>query len=200
MPVTGFNAMKTKSAKWHLVLSILALVIASCSQGTIQQDSSFTFSPDVSYTILRNDSKVGIGSLDVRLNRSVAPATLEKVSREIVDRSKAKCEITYILYYLPDMQIGNGAWSFTDTSGGNTTSYHRIGPKVELRFRALCTDSINDTNTGPTEEELVEMLAFLEERLLETETEFRNYPSRASSYEQKILEVKELLMRKREDQ
>jgi len=205
MLVTGFKAMKTKSAKWHLVISVLALVIASCSQGTIQQDSSFMFSPKVNYTILRNDSREGIRSLDVRLNRSVAPATLEEVSREIVDRSKEKCQITYILYYLPDMQIGVGAWSFTDTSGGNTTSYHRIGPKVELRFRTLCSDSIidtnaGDTNIGPTEEELVEMLTFLEERLLETETEFRNYPSRASSYEQKILEVKELLMRKREEQ
>ena len=189
--------MKAKPSKRLLVLAMFALMNASCSQLSPRQDSSFTFSPEVSYTILRDDSKVGVRSLDVRLNRSVALATLEAVSREIVNRSEEECEITYVLYYLPDMRLGQGAWNFTDTSGGNTTSYYRIRPEVEQRYRALCSDSMISPNTGSTESELVAMIAFLEERLLETESEFRNYPSRAPTYEQKILDVEELLVRKR---
>lgn len=190
--------MKTKSAQWQLVLSILALVIVSCSQGAVLHDPSFTFSPEVRYTILRNDSKVGIRSLDVRLSQSVEPTTLEEISRVVVNRSREKCEINYILYYLPDMQLGNGAWAFTDTSGGYTTSYFRIDPEVELEIRALCASSIFNTSTEPTGEELVGVLAHLEERLLEMGREFRNYPSMASSYEQKIFEIEGLLRQMRE--
>jgi hypothetical protein len=52
-------------------------------------------------------------SIEVRLNKKVSPAVLEAIAYEIKKLDQNNYQRTFIGYYLPDMQIGAGAWATT---------------------------------------------------------------------------------------
>jgi hypothetical protein len=69
---------------------------------------------DVRYTIIRTDITPGIKrSLDIRLNRKVSETVLTTIAVRLKSADHANYERTFILYYLPGMKVGEGAWAST---------------------------------------------------------------------------------------
>ena len=174
------------------IILILILVIASCSQGRIQPEASFSFSPNVQYSILRDETN-GIDRLSyVQMNESVEKSILESIAQEIVNREEVQFERTFILYYLPDMEIGDGAWALSETSSGDTWVDFHLSPRME--------GDIRGTSPGPTEAELVETLTFLQDLLAERGMEWGEDHPGLDSYRNKIDEIEKLLARYRKEQ
>ena len=67
---------------------------------------------DVSYSIIASNTIPGIKrSLDVRLNKKVSRETLQAIALKLKYQDLRKYQRTFIVYYLPDMTIGAGAWA-----------------------------------------------------------------------------------------
>jgi len=76
--------------------------------------SSPSIPSDVSYEIIQTDVIPGIKrSLDVRLSRKVDRASLRAIAQELKKRDSSRYQRTFILYYLPGMEVGAGAWAST---------------------------------------------------------------------------------------
>ena len=66
------------------------------------------------YKIINEDILPGIKrSLDIRLNKKVSEETLRSIAVELKNLDRRHYERTFICYYLPDMQVGEGAWATT---------------------------------------------------------------------------------------
>ncbi len=69
---------------------------------------------DVAYTVIDSQIIPGIKrGLDVRLNRKVSKAVLRAIALELKARDPRKHERTFIVYLLPEMRVGAGAWATT---------------------------------------------------------------------------------------
>ncbi len=69
---------------------------------------------DVSYTISETDVLPGVKrSLTVRLNKKVSEAVLRAIALELRGRDSRSFDRTFIVYYLPGMDLGAGAWATT---------------------------------------------------------------------------------------
>jgi len=69
---------------------------------------------DVKYSIISEHKVPNIKrSLEVRLNKKVSSHILEAIAHELKQSDKNTYKNTFILYYLPDMKIGAGAWAST---------------------------------------------------------------------------------------
>ena len=188
--------MNSQAAHCSPVISAFLLLFASCSQGGIQPEDNFSFSDTVQYSIHRDEANDMYRSIDVQLNRSVEESTLKAIAQEIVNREVAQYTRTSIVYYLPPMVVGNGAWAYSSTSHGSTHVTFNIPPEAEEAIRRMGLDSF----TGPPEAELVERLAEFQDRLAALKLRFGDdYPGLVS-YQNKIDEIEKLLARYRRGQ
>lgn len=69
---------------------------------------------DVSYEVINTDILPGIKrSLDVRLNKRVSEDVLRAIALKLKSDDSRQYDRTFILYYLPNMAVGSGAWATT---------------------------------------------------------------------------------------
>jgi hypothetical protein len=67
---------------------------------------------DVTYSVLNTSVMPGVKrSLDVRLSRRVSESTLRDIALKLKANDARSYERTFICYYLPDMEVGHGAWA-----------------------------------------------------------------------------------------
>ncbi|MFH0946109.1 MAG: hypothetical protein V2A76_12995 [Planctomycetota bacterium] len=89
-----------------------------------------TIPSDVSYSIIswstRSDFK---RSLDVRLNKRVSQQTLRAIALKLKDQDSKEYDNTFILYYLPGMAVGSGAWATT-----------HFNPTLKVKILGLTAD------------------------------------------------------------
>jgi hypothetical protein len=89
----------------HPLLFVATLVLAI---------SSSVACADVSYEVIKESTLPGVKrSLDVRLSEPVDEATLRKIAMGLLARDSRNHERTFIVYYLPGMEVGAGGWSTT---------------------------------------------------------------------------------------
>jgi len=131
----------------------------------------------------------------IRLNRGVEESMLESIAQEVVDREVGQYMRTWILFYLPEMEVGKGAWAHTCTFYRSTSVDFDISPDREKSTRAVGSASYS----GPPYAELIEALFFLQERLAKANSRFSDYPQMAVDIQHKITEVKAQLARKKDD-
>ena len=81
-------------------------------QGTKVQDT--TIPSDVSFSIIDSNTIPGIKrSLDIRLNKKVSESVLRAVALKLKAQDSQTYDRTFIVYYLPEMAVGAGAWATT---------------------------------------------------------------------------------------
>ncbi len=67
---------------------------------------------DGSYTILSDEAVPPYRrSLDIRLNKKVSEDVLTNIAHELRNRDPRTFERTFIVYYLPGMEVGTGGWA-----------------------------------------------------------------------------------------
>lgn len=89
--------------------------------------SAASIPADVRYTTIDASVVQGVKrSLDVRLNRKVPEHVLRLIAMDLKERDPGKYERTFILYYLPGMKVGAGAWATT-----------HFNPTLEVRILGL---------------------------------------------------------------
>lgn len=87
---------------------------ASSSAPAIATTPAARIPEDVKYTIVSDDALPPYKrSLDVRLNKKVSEDVLTAIASELRNRDRRQFERTFIVYYLPDMQVGAGGWATT---------------------------------------------------------------------------------------
>jgi len=85
---------------------------------------------DVSYSVIDTSTLPGFKrSLDVRLNKKVSEATLRAIALELKSEDNRTYERTFIMYYLPDMTVGAGAWATT-----------HFNPDLQVRILGLTAE------------------------------------------------------------
>jgi len=67
---------------------------------------------NVSYTVIEKSHMGNIkGSIDIKLEKKVTKAFLQKLALKLRDAEPRKYDRLFILYYLPSMTSGSGAWA-----------------------------------------------------------------------------------------
>ena len=67
---------------------------------------------DVSYTIVSSAVTPGFKrTLDIRLNRKVPEEVLRTIATQLKNSDEHTYERTFIMYYLPGMEVGSLAWA-----------------------------------------------------------------------------------------
>jgi hypothetical protein len=86
-----------------------------------------TIPADVTYTVINTEVIPGIKrSLDVRLSRKVEEDVLRSVALNLKRDDPKRYERTFIVYYLPDMEVGAGGWATT-----------HFNPELEVKILGL---------------------------------------------------------------
>jgi hypothetical protein len=89
-----------------------------------------TIPADVTYSIIDSDTFLDYKhSVDVRLNKKVSENTLRNIALKLKAQESRDYERTFICYYLPDMEVGHGAWATT-----------HFEPNLEVRILGLKAD------------------------------------------------------------
>ena len=187
--------MNSKAVRRSSAIAPFLLAIVSCNQVQIQSEPSFIFSPTVQYSVSRDEANDMYRSLDVQLNQSVEETTLELIAQEIVEREAAQYTRTSILYYLPGMESGNGAWASTHSSYGSTRANFDISPKMEEATRGVGLDSF----TGPPEASLIETLNDLQDMLADRKSRYGDQDPGLVYFQRKITEIESLIARYQKD-
>lgn len=87
-------------------------------------------SADVTYSIIDSDTFLDYKrSLDVRLNKKVSEETLRAIALKLKAQDSRNYERTFICYYLPDMEVGAGAWATT-----------HFNPNLDVRILGLTAE------------------------------------------------------------
>jgi len=85
---------------------------------------------DVTYSIIDFDTYLNYKrSLDVRLNKKVSEKTLRAIALKLKAQDSKNYERTFICYYLPDMEVGTGAWATT-----------HFNPNLDVRIQGLTAE------------------------------------------------------------
>ena len=89
-----------------------------------------TIPADVTYSIIDSDTFLDYKrSLDVRLNKKVSEETLRAIALKLKTQDSRNYERTFICYYLPDMEVGAGAWATT-----------HFNPNLDVRIQGLTAE------------------------------------------------------------
>ena len=122
-------------------LCSVALALAGCTQ-------ELTIPDDVSYSIIDSTAIAGIKrSLDVRLNKRVAEDTLHAIALKLKSQDSRDYDRTFIVYYLPDMTVGAGAWATT-----------HFTPELEVKILGLSTEEEKKLSAVPANREIIEIV------------------------------------------
>lgn len=98
---------------------------------TIPKNISYSI---IKSTALRNTKR----SVDVRLAGKVSEDILRLIARKIKTQDTIKYDRIFIAYYLPNMEVGSGAWA--------TTHYN---PKLEVKVLGLSKAEEEKRNSEP---------------------------------------------------
>ena len=140
-----------------LVFALLALLVVGCEDpkqsSSHRQATSSVSAPeppkrktptvpaDVSYSIIESTAFRDLKrSLTIRLNKRVSEETLRALAVELKSKDPKKYKRTFIAYYLPDMQVGAGAWA--------TTHYN---PHMEIKILGLTIDQEKALKQQPSD-------------------------------------------------
>ena len=94
--------------------SIVRSPLSSVSRNKPSPAPPPTSTPDISYSIVDSDIMFPYKrSLDVRLNNKVSDETLRTIALKLKLLDSRNYDRTFICYYLPDMEVGAGAWATT---------------------------------------------------------------------------------------
>ncbi len=84
----------------------------------------------VSYDVLHETKLPGIKrSLDVRLSGRTDEARLRDIAMELKARDSEDYQRTFIVYYLPGMEVGAGAWATT-----------HFNPKLDVNILGITSE------------------------------------------------------------
>ena len=98
-----------------------AIIVLSVTVGSVQAGT---------YTIISdNDFRDVKRSIDVRLDKKVSVEVLRTMARKLKNMERKKYDRTFIAYYLPNMEVGAGAWA---------TSH--FNPELEVRILGLTAE------------------------------------------------------------
>lgn len=131
-----------------VLIVVISLVSMGCTDPTEATSSSKPSIPDdVSYFIVDSDIMPGVKrSLDVLLNKKVSEDVLRAIAIELKSQDSREYDRTFIMYYLPGMTIGSGAWATT-----------HFNPTLEVRILGLTAeeqDTITDEEV-PDDREVI---------------------------------------------
>ena len=94
---------------------------------------------DVTFTVIAEDRYGDTKrSLDIRLNRKVPKDVLHTIALQLKDSDPGSYERTFIVYYLPEMQVGAGGWATT-----------HFNPNLEVRILGLTVEEEQQLTTEP---------------------------------------------------
>ena len=93
--------------------------VISVSPQPIPSDVTYTLISDTVFQQTRR-------TIELRLNKKVSKEVLATIASSLKKHERKDFERTFILYYLPDMEVGSGAWA--------TTHYN---PKLEVKILGL---------------------------------------------------------------
>lgn len=86
-----------------------------------------TLSDNVTYSIINESTQPGVKrTLVVRLNRKASERTLRGLALELKSLDSQQYDRTFIMHYLPGMEVGAGAWATT-----------HFRPELEVRIQGL---------------------------------------------------------------
>jgi len=104
-------------------------------------------SNEIQYTII-NEEKMGNikTSLDVRLESEVNKEIITKIANELRKDGRRNYQRVFINYYLPGMEVGNGAWALS-----------HFNPNLEVQIMGL---------TKEEKTQLLEKTSFFESNLI----------------------------------
>lgn len=92
---------------------------------------------DVTFTVIKQDRYGDTKrSLDIRLNRKVPKDVLRTIALQLKDADSGRYERTFIVYYLPEMQVGAGGWATT-----------HFNPNLEVRILGLTIEEEQQLTT-----------------------------------------------------
>jgi len=91
-----------------------APLITSNEKILVQNLSSQPIPSDVIYSIISDkDFQQVRRTINVRLNKKVSKGALKTIATQLKGLERLAFERTFIIYYLPDMKVGSGAWATT---------------------------------------------------------------------------------------
>lgn len=112
--------------------TLLALGSGACNDAHRGEPRSAPtpISAEAKYTIIESSTMHRFKrSLTVRLDRKVSKEKLRGIAKELKKRERLKYERTFIVYLLPGMTPGAGAWATT-----------HFNPNLEVRILGLTTE------------------------------------------------------------
>lgn len=96
------------------VLGFLGLVMCATLQRPRLVSGKQTSATIATYTIIKDDAVPGTKrTVDVRLSCKVSEATLISLAAKIKDSDPHLYQRTFIYYFLPNLEVGTGAWAST---------------------------------------------------------------------------------------
>lgn len=103
-----------------------AIIVLSVTVDSVQAE---TIEGETYSIISDNDFRDVKRSIDVRLDKKVSVEVLRTIARKLKNMERKKYERTFIAYYLPNMEVGAGAWA---------TSH--FDPELEVRILGLTAE------------------------------------------------------------
>ena len=106
----------------YIILALFIILIGceSTSQKNsnnirqIEPSNLVAIPSDVKYEIINSSVIPGIKrTLNLRLNQKVSKEVLRSIAYQLKNMDQNEYERTFILYYLPNMKVGTGAWATT---------------------------------------------------------------------------------------
>ena len=93
-----------------LLIATVSLIISFISCGT--EDAQKADVTKSQYTIINEETLTDIKTMiDIRLESEVDEEILYKIANELREDGRRKYQRVFICYYLPDMEVGTGAWA-----------------------------------------------------------------------------------------
>ncbi len=121
-----------------LFISLALWSLAGCSSEDSSSHATVQIPSDVTYSIIDEEKSRDVKRrLNVRLNKGVSEKVLESISHLIIAGDTTDYERTFILYYLPDMEVGSGAWANASSYPNLNVSIFGVTPKEEDRLRKI---------------------------------------------------------------
>ena len=138
--------MTATNAKIFIAVWVLSAGLASsCSSESTESNEASRLAPPVvvtlvlpPYEIIDRDRSGNTCSFDVRLEERVLESSIRSIAEEIKRREAEECERTFIVHYLPGMEVDAGGWA---------TSH--FTPNLEVRILGMTADQANSVPRLP---------------------------------------------------
>ena len=104
--------LKTERMMRITSLALTLVFWVSLAEKAVALQQEVQIPTDVTYTILQEETIPNAKrSVDIRLNRRVSVDILRAIAHMIRANDNSRYQRTFILYYLPEMEVGAGAWA-----------------------------------------------------------------------------------------